>query len=88
MIVIIIIVNPIIFINNILVLIKHHLIFPPNQITFESYRRQAEGAMGEVSYILGVIFNLMQFLFVLLDAFDSLRLGSLLWQKHLLGIGF
>lgn len=52
-------VNPIIFINNVLVLIKHHLIFAPNQITFESHRRQAEGAMGEISYILGVIFNLM-----------------------------
>lgn len=59
MMVIIIIVNPIIFINKILVLIKHHLIFPPDQITFERYRRQAEGAMGEISYILGVIFSWM-----------------------------
>lgn len=59
MMVIIIIVNPIIFINKILVLIKHHLIFPPDQITFERYRSQAEGAMGEISYILGVIFSWM-----------------------------
>lgn len=59
MMVIIIIVNPIIFINKILVLIKHHLNFPPDQITFERYRRQAEGAMGEISYILGVISSWM-----------------------------